>query len=48
MDSYLGVAEEEGITAEEIGAIQAIVMAVSAGRVQAQHREVQGKRKRRR
>jgi hypothetical protein len=36
---YLGVAREEGITDEEIGAVQAIVMAVSAGRVEAQFRE---------
>jgi len=34
------VAGEMGITDEEIGAVQAIVMAVSAGRVRAQFREV--------
>jgi hypothetical protein len=34
------VAEEKGITEEEIGVIQAIVMAVSGGRVRAQFREV--------
>jgi hypothetical protein len=39
MKHYLGVAREEGITDEEIGAVQAIVMAVSAGRVEAQFRE---------
>ena len=39
MESYLGVAKEEGITDDEIGAVQAIVMAVSAGRVEAQFRE---------
>lgn len=43
MEGYLGVAREEGITEEEIGAVQAIVMAVSAGRVNAQMREVQAK-----
>jgi hypothetical protein len=39
MEHYLGVAKEEGITDEEIGSVQAIVMAVSAGRVEAQFRE---------
>jgi len=39
MEHYLGVAREEGVTDEEIGAVQAIVMAVSAGRVEAQFRE---------
>ncbi len=41
MEHYLGVAREEGITGEEIGAVQAIVMAVGAGRVNAQLREVE-------
>jgi hypothetical protein len=40
MEHYLGVAGEMGITEEEIGAVQAIVMAVSGGRVRAQFREV--------
>lgn len=40
MESYLGVARKKGITDEEIGAVQAIVMAVQAGRVRAQFREV--------
>ena len=39
MGHYLGVAGEEGVTDDEIGAVQAIVMAVSAGRVEAQFRE---------
>ena len=39
MRSYLGVAREQGIRDAEIGAVQAIVMAVSAGRVRAQFRE---------
>jgi hypothetical protein len=41
MEYYLGVAREQGITSEEIGAVQAVVMAVSAGRVNAQLREVE-------
>lgn len=41
MEYYLGQVEKEGITPEEIGAVQAIVMAVSAGRVNAQLREVE-------
>jgi hypothetical protein len=40
MRQYLGVAKEAGITEEEIGAVQAIVMAVQAGKVRAQFREV--------
>lgn len=39
MEHYLGVAREEGITDDEIGAVQAIVMAVSAGKVESQFRE---------
>ncbi len=45
MDYYLGVAKKEGITEEEIGAAQAIVMAVAAGRVNSQLREVQTRKK---
>lgn len=41
MEYYLGQVEKEGITTEEIGAVQAVVMAVSAGRVNAQLREVE-------
>jgi hypothetical protein len=40
MESYLGVARAEGITEEEIGAVQSIVMAVAAGKVSAQLNEV--------
>jgi hypothetical protein len=40
MEDYLGVAREEGLSDEEIGAVQSVVMAVSAGRVRAQLREV--------
>ena len=40
MRQYSGVARAEGmLTEEEIGAVQSIVMAVSAGRVGAQFRE---------
>jgi hypothetical protein len=45
MEHYLGVAKEKGITNNEIGAAQSIVMAVSAGRINAQFREVRNKRK---
>jgi len=43
MESYLGVARKKGITDEEIGAVQSIVMAVEAGRVRAQFREVRNR-----
>jgi len=46
MDYYLGVAEKEGVSEEELSAVHAIVMAVSAGRVQEQFREVRARRKR--
>ena len=39
MAHYLGVAEEQGISKSEIGAVEAIVMAVAAGKVRAQFRE---------
>lgn len=45
MEHYLGVTKAAGITEEEIGAAQSIVMAVSAGKVRAQFREVRGKGK---
>lgn len=41
MEYYLGQVEKEGITTDEIGAVQAVVMAVSAGRVNAQLRQVE-------
>jgi alkylhydroperoxidase/carboxymuconolactone decarboxylase family protein YurZ len=41
MEYYLGQAEKRGITTEEVGVVQAVVMAVSAGRVNAQLREVE-------
>ncbi|UCF84189.1 MAG: hypothetical protein JSV50_00715 [Desulfobacteraceae bacterium] len=45
MENYFGVAKEQGISNEEIGAVQSIVMAVSAGRVRAQFREARIKSK---
>lgn len=39
MEHYFGVAKEEGLTKEELGAVQSIVMAVGAGKVRAQFRE---------
>jgi len=39
MSHYFGVAKNEGITDDEIGAVQSIVMAVSAGRIRAQFRD---------
>lgn len=41
MEYYLGQVDKAGITAEEIGAVQGVVMAVSAGKVNAQLREVE-------
>lgn len=34
------MAKDEGLSGEEIGAVQSVVMAVSAGKIQAQFREV--------
>lgn len=45
MQHYFGVAKEEGLSDEEIGTIQAIVMGVSAGKVRAQFREARIKSK---
>ena len=42
MQHYLGVAKEEGISDDEIGAAQAVVMAVSGGKVNAQLKDVIG------
>ena len=38
MESYFGVAKDTGITDEEIGAVQSIVMAVAAGQKRAEFR----------
>jgi len=45
MEHYLGVAKEEGISEDELGAVQSIVMAVTCGRVNAQLREVQDRKR---
>jgi len=45
MEHYFGVAKDQGITNDEIGAVQTIVMAVSCGRVRAQFREARIKSK---
>ena len=43
MEHFLGVAKEKGLSDDEIGAVQSIVMGVSAGRIRAQFREVREK-----
>ncbi len=43
MNHYLGVAKKEGLTDNEISTVQSIVMAVAAGRVNAQVREVRSR-----
>jgi hypothetical protein len=45
MQHYLGVAKDMGISEEEIGAVQSVVMAVSAGKVNAQLQEVRSRTK---
>jgi len=45
MEHYFGVAEEEGLTDEEIGAVQSVVMAVSAGRVRMQFQDARIRRR---
>jgi hypothetical protein len=40
MEFLLGVSRQEGVTDEEIGAVQAVVMAVSAARIKEQLNEV--------
>jgi hypothetical protein len=45
MQHYLGVAKDMGISEEEIGAVQSVVMAVSAGKVNAQLHEVRSRTK---
>lgn len=41
MEYYLKQKADEGVTDEEIGAVQAVVMAVSAGKVNAQLRQAE-------
>jgi alkylhydroperoxidase/carboxymuconolactone decarboxylase family protein YurZ len=45
MEYYLGQKEKEGITDDEIGAVLASVMTVSAGRAKAQLQEAEKRRK---
>jgi len=45
MEHYLGVARKEGITDEEIGTVQSIVMSLASGKIRAQFKEVQEKAK---
>lgn len=40
MEHFFGVARENGLTDEDVGAVQAIAMGVSAGRIRAQFRQV--------
>jgi len=40
MEHYFGVAKENGLTDDKIGAVQSIAMGVSAGRIRAQFRQV--------
>jgi hypothetical protein len=47
MEHYFGVAKEQGMTNDEIGAVQSIVMAVASGRIRAQFREVRIESKKR-
>jgi hypothetical protein len=46
MQHYLGVAKAEGLTEDEIGAVESVVMAVSACRVRTQfaHARAEGKK----
>ena len=43
IEHFFGVAKDSGFSDNEIGTLQSIVMAVSAGRVRAQFREVREK-----
>ena len=40
MEHLFGVAKEQGLTDDEIGMVQAIIMGMSAGRIRAQFRQV--------
>jgi len=42
MEHYLSEAKENGISDDEIGAAQSIVMVVSAGRINAQFKDAVG------
>lgn len=43
MEQDLGMAKEEGITEDELGAAQSIAMLVAAGRIRAQLQEVRAR-----
>jgi hypothetical protein len=47
MEHYFGEAKDQGLNTTEIGAVQSIVMAVSAGRVSAQFGEARARTRRR-
>ena len=47
MGHYFGVAKEQEVIDEEIGAVQSIVMAVAAGQVRVQFREARIQSKKR-
>jgi hypothetical protein len=40
MEYFFGVAKEKGLSDDEMGAVQAIAMGVSAGRIKSQFRQV--------
>lgn len=40
MEHFFGVAKENGLTNDEIGAVQSIAMGVSAGRIREQFKQV--------
>ncbi len=40
MEHFSGVAKENGLTDDEIGAVQSIAMGVSAGKIRAQFKQV--------
>ena len=40
MAHFFGVAKEKGLSDDEIGAVQAVTMGVSAGRIRAQFKQV--------
>ncbi len=48
MDHYFGVAKEQGLSDDEIGAVQSIVMAVASGKVRAHFREARIRSKKQR
>jgi len=45
MEHYLGVAKEQKITEDQLGAVQSIVMAVSGGRPMMQFLDIQQRAK---